>query len=130
MDRFNLAIFSAFIIIVGLQSEQLLSAQPKASIEWPETSLDFGKVPINVPVTAEFTFSNPGMIPIIITDVKPSCGCTVADYPKQPIAPGQKGKILVTYDAKLSGFFSKTITVQSNTEEASIELFIKGEVMK
>jgi len=101
-----------------------------AVIEWDSITVDFGKVPLNKPITAEFSFKNKGMIPLIITDVKSSCGCTVADYPKQPIPSGGKGKISATYDAKLSGYFNKTITVYSNTDEGMTELYIKGEVIK
>jgi hypothetical protein len=101
-----------------------------AVIAWDSVSVDFGRVPLNKPITAEFTFKNTGMIPLIITDVKSSCGCTVADYPKQPIPSGGKGKITATFDAKLSGYFNKTITVYSNTEDGMTELYIKGEVVK
>jgi hypothetical protein len=106
------------------------AAGPTASIEWEITSIDLGDIPLKKPVTVEFVFKNTGMIPIIISEVKPSCGCTVADFPKQPILSGTQGKITVTYDADLSGFFSKTISVYSNTEEQVTELFIKGTVIK
>jgi hypothetical protein len=104
--------------------------EPNAVIEWQNTSVDFGKIPANKPVSAGFTFKNPGMIPLIITEVKSSCGCTVADYTKQPVPSGGQGKITATYDAKLSGYFSKTISVYSNTDVGVTELYIKGEVVK
>ena len=104
--------------------------QTTASIEWKETSVDMGEIPLNNPITVEFVFKNPGMIPIIISEVKPSCGCTVADFPKQPILSGKDGKISVTYNAEISGYFNKTISVYSNTEEAVTELYIKGTVIK
>ena len=69
-------------------------------------------------------------MPLIITSVKPSCGCTVADYPKQPIPSGGEESISVTFDAKSPGYFSKTIAVYTNTEEGITNLFIKGEVVK
>jgi hypothetical protein len=103
---------------------------PKAGIEWQNTSVDFGKIPVGKPVTAEFILKNPSMIPLIIIEVKPSCGCTIANYPRQPILPGEQEKITVIYDAKLSGYFSKTISVSTNTEEGITELIIKGEVVK
>jgi hypothetical protein len=103
---------------------------PKAAIEWQNTFVDFGKVSFGKPVTAEFIFKNPSMIPLIIIEVKPTCGCTIANYPKQPILPGQQDKITVIYDTKLSGYFSKTISVSTNTEEGITELIIKGEVIK
>ncbi|MBN2484467.1 MAG: DUF1573 domain-containing protein [Bacteroidales bacterium] len=101
---------------------------PKASIEWDFTEHDFGKIEKNKPVTIEFVFKNPGMLPLIIQDVKSSCGCTVPSYPKQPIGPGGSGKITVTYDAKDPGYFSKSITVYTNTEQNNYNLYIKGEV--
>lgn len=103
---------------------------PVASIEWNETTMDFGKIPFNKPIIVVFKFRNPGMIPLLISNVKPSCGCTVADYPKQPIPSGGEGSISVTFDAKSSGYFSKTITVHSNTAAGITNLFIKGEVIK
>jgi hypothetical protein len=116
---------ACLIFVFGLSAFQAVS-----SIEWKETSIDMGEIPIKKPVVVEFTFKNPGMLPIVIREVKPSCGCTVADFPKQPILSGAEGKISVTYDAELSGFFSKTISVHSNAEGGVTELYIKGTVVK
>ena len=101
---------------------------PKAAIEWSFTEYNFGAIERNKPATIEFVFKNPGMIPLVVTDVKSSCGCTVPDYPKEPISPGGEGKIVVTFDAKLSGYFNKTITVNTNTADGVSRLYIKGEV--
>ncbi len=108
----------------------VLFANPKASIEWQVTSIDFGKVTFKEPVTAEFIFKNPGLVPLLINDVKSSCGCTVADFPKYPIVSGQEGKIRITFDAESEGFFSKTINVYSNTEGGITQLNIEGIVIK
>lgn len=99
---------------------------PMASIEWQATTIDFGEIRHDVPVVAEFRFKNPGMIPLLISDVKPSCGCTVADYPKQPVTGGAEGVIRVTFDAKETGYFAKTITVHSNAQGGVTRLYIKG----
>lgn len=101
---------------------------PQADIEWENTEHDFGEIKRNEPVTVEFTFKNPGMIPLVITEVKSSCGCTVPDYPKEPIMANSEGSITVTYDAKVSGYFSKTVTVYTNTSDGFTKLYIKGEV--
>lgn len=101
---------------------------PKAAIEWDFTEHNFGAIKKGTPVTVEFSFKNPGMVPIIINDVKSVCGCTVPNFPKEPILSGKSGKITVTYDAKNTGHFTKTITVQSNSTEGSTKLIIKGEV--
>ncbi|MBN2350495.1 MAG: DUF1573 domain-containing protein [Bacteroidales bacterium] len=101
-----------------------------ADITWTITTYDFGKIPMSKPASAEFEFLNPSMVPLIISSVKPSCGCTVADYPKEPIAPGKKGKIIVGYNAATPGQFQKSIRVQTNTAESITMLIIKGEVVK
>ncbi len=116
-------------LISAIFSVQIALAN-NANIEWEKLSIDFGEIPANQPIDAEFKFKNPGMMPIIINAVEPSCGCTVAEYPKQPIPPGGEGVIKVTFDAKMSGYFSKTITVKSNAGEGTEKLFIKGEVIK
>ncbi len=114
------------LLSMPVQSE----SGPKASIDWNEISMDFGQIPHNEPIVVEFKFQNPGMLPLVITNVKPSCGCTVADYPKEPVPAGGEGSIRVTFDAKSTGYFSKTISVHTNTEERITDLFIKGEVIK
>jgi LEA14-like dessication related protein len=116
-------IFIAFSVL-----SLLAFSAPKAAIEWEFTEYDFGKIDKNKPVTIDFKFNNPGMVPLIIQDVKTSCGCTVPEFPKQPIPPKGSGKITVTYDAKDSGYFSKTVTVLTNTEQTTNLLYIKGEV--
>jgi hypothetical protein len=89
---------------------------------------DFGKIPLNKPVTHEFRFTNTGTSPLIISSVQASCGCTVTDYSKDPIAPGAEGFVKATYNAATSGIFSKTVTVNANAEESAVRLMIKGEV--
>jgi hypothetical protein len=105
-----------------------MNMAPMAAIEWKFTEYDFGTIAKNKPVSVDFEFKNPGMIPLIIIDVKSSCGCTVPSYPKEPIPPGGSGKITVAFDAKDSGYFSKTVTVTANTEDSITQLYIKGEV--
>jgi hypothetical protein len=116
-----------FLIALSIVALSSFSG-PKAAIEWNFTEYDFGKLDRNNPASIEFVFKNPGMIPLVVTDVKSSCGCTVPDYPKEPIPPGGEGKILVTFDAKISGYFSKTVTVYTNTSDGLSLLYIKGEV--
>lgn len=91
-------------------------------------NFDFGKIKQGAPVTHEFKFTNTGKVPMIITNVAASCGCTTPDWSKDPIAPGGKGFIKATYNAASVGAFNKAVTVTANIPNGSIQLFIKGEV--
>lgn len=94
---------------------------------WSETTFDFGKIRHNAPVTHEFRFVNNGSEPLIISSVQASCGCTVAKYSRDPVAPGAEGFVIATYNAAAKGIFNKTVTVNANTDK-SVVLSIKGEV--
>ncbi|HPH45777.1 MAG TPA: DUF1573 domain-containing protein [Chryseolinea sp.] len=99
-----------------------------AAFSWSQTTFDFGKIKQNEPVTNTFEFVNTGSEPLVISSVKASCGCTVTEYSKDPITPGGKGFVKGTYNAAKVGQFTKSITVNANTEEAVVQLTIKGEV--
>jgi hypothetical protein len=101
----------------------------KASIEWEKTSYDFGKIVKNSPATVEFEFKNNSMVPLVINSVRPTCGCTVADYPKEPVQPGKSAAITVKYNTRSIGHFTKSIIVSSNAGEGETKLIIKGEVI-
>jgi plastocyanin len=94
-------------------------------------SHDFGKVKAGDKVTYEFKFTNTGPSPLIITNATASCGCTVPEWPKEPIEPGQGGKIKVTFDsANKEGLQDKQITVTANTSPAQNVVHLVGEVLK
>ncbi|MEJ7645942.1 MAG: DUF1573 domain-containing protein [Chryseolinea sp.] len=103
---------------------------PFATFDWEATTHDFGKVKLNGPVTHEFKFVNNSDEPLVISSVQASCGCTVTQYSKDPVPPGGKGFVSATYNAAKEGIFSKTVTVNANTEQGSFQLTIKGEVAK
>jgi hypothetical protein len=97
---------------------------------WDVTDYDFGKNVIQAkPASATFTITNAGKEPVTITLVQPSCGCTSPKYTKEPIKPGEKGEVVLTYDAKNSGFFSKSAQVKLNDGQKYM-LTIKGDVQK
>lgn len=96
--------------------------------EWESTTYDFGQIELNKPAEHVFHFTNNGDVPLIISNAKASCGCTVADYTKTPIAPGEKGFVSARYNAAHVGAFTKTVTVTANTGEEAIVLTLKGEV--
>lgn len=76
-----------------------------------------------------FEFKNNGKTPVIITNVQTSCGCTAAEKPTEPIAKGKSSKIVVNYDTKRVGNFTKTITVTTNSSTEPIILTITGKVL-
>jgi hypothetical protein len=131
MKIVSVLLLSFTFILVGLSGSVYAqdAAKPASSIAWTTTTIDFGKIEQGKPVSAEFEFKNPTMVPLIINSVRPTCGCTIADYPKEPIQPGKSGKIAVTYNAAASGFFQKSIVVTSNATEGNTSLIIKGEVI-
>lgn len=139
MKKTILLLTSAFVIIGALYAQEpslflasTTSGVPVSSpaFTWDETTHDFGTIKQGIPVSHEFTFTNSGGSDLIITSVKASCGCTIADYTNTPIHPGEKGTVKATYNAAHAGTFTKTITVISNTEDDLVKLTIKAEVVE
>ncbi|MBQ8959292.1 MAG: DUF1573 domain-containing protein [Bacteroidales bacterium] len=101
----------------------------QAAIEFDKEEHDFGTLLQGEVVSYSFHFTNTGNVPLIISQVTSTCGCTVGDYPREPIAPGKSGSVKATYDsAGHHGFQSRTLTVMSNTIPAKNTLVIKGKV--
>jgi hypothetical protein len=90
---------------------------------------DFGKIKQNEPASYTFEFTNTGKDPVIITNAKPSCSCTVPEYTKDPVLPGKKGIVKATFNAHNPGVFSKTIAVTTDKGE-TVVLKISGEVIQ
>lgn len=103
----------------------------KPVMTFQEKEFNFGTFSENTGILHHsFHFINTGKKPLIISDVKASCGCTVPDWTKEPILPGRPGQIKVSYNpAKQSGAFSKTIQVGSNADVPLITLVVKGVVI-
>lgn len=96
--------------------------------KFKEETWDFGTIPQGTPVKHQFTFSNTGKTPIVISNVQASCGCTTPTWPKEPILPGKSETIEVQYNAANAGGFNKSITITSNAATATKMLYIKGTV--
>jgi hypothetical protein len=98
-------------------------------IEFEETTHDFGKIIQGEKVSYTFKFKNTGKSDLLISKVSTSCGCTVGEYPKDPVKPGESGKIEVTFNShNKKGFQNKTATVLANTEPNYTTLYIKTTV--
>jgi hypothetical protein len=105
-----------------------VKAQVPSTLKWETESHDFGNLEKGKPATYEFTFTNTTKETVLITNVRPSCGCTAANYTKTPIKPGEKGMVAATYNAANPGAFTKSITVTTSDSEMPKSLTIKGKV--
>ena len=105
------------------------NSDKQAVIKFEKEEHDFGTLLQGEVVSYSFHFTNTGNAPLLISEVGSSCGCTVGDYPREPIAPGKSGAIKVTYNsAGHHGFQSRYLTVMTNTNPAKTTLRIKGKV--
>ena len=122
------------LVLALVMFAAVVSAYSQPQIEFDKKTHDFGKVrEEGGKITARFTFKNTGDSDLILTKVKPGCGCTAANYTKEAVAPGQTGFIDATYDPwGRPGAFNKNIKVSTNIpgEATPMIIFIKGEVLK
>lgn len=120
-----------FIFLLALFMPFLMFAQ-KARIDFETTSHNFGTISENGgKATFEFFFKNSGSAPLLLTNVKAGCGCTTPEWNRQPVGPGERGSIKVSFDPRnRPGSFVKSITVNSNAENALTTLVIRGNVSR
>lgn len=121
-----------FTTLFSLLSVIMAMADGTAEIRFEKTTHDFGSFSENNPkVTCTFKFINVGDGPLVIHQAMGTCGCTVPEYPKEPIRPGESGEITVTYngEGKFPGKFQKTVTVRTNGKSEITRLVIKGDMM-
>lgn len=90
------------------------------TVRWLDTTKDFGIIQMGQKVKVTFVCKNTGSKPLYLSDVRPSCGCTLADYTKEPIAPNKSGKVTAEFDSNKShpGKVRKTIYVHTNTKNS------------
>lgn len=94
-------------------------ASQLTTIQWIDSVKNLGKINEGQKVEVVFRFKNAGDKPLVIQSVTPGCGCTVADYPKEPIAPGKEAEITGSFDSKgREGLQTKEITVRANTKNS------------
>lgn len=115
---------------MSVMAFNVMAAGKGAEMTFAAKTHDFGTIKeANGPVTYSFEFTNTGDEPLVIVDVKASCGCTRPEYPKEPIMPGKKGKIKVTFNPTgRPGEFNKEIKIRTNTNKRPI-LKITGTVI-
>ena len=128
-------LFSLMLAVAGTMATNAAVAQAEvqvvdgAQIEFEKKKHDYGTVEYGGNGQCTFDFKNTGNAPLIISNAKGSCGCTVPSWPKEPIAPGATATITVKYDTKRPGAINKSVTITSNaTNEPTSVLRISGNV--
>lgn len=131
-----LTILSVSIIFLVSGCKQAENKKAESSEEsTPEITFqtldyDYGTIEYNGDGEHDFVFENTGDSPLVLKNVKTSCGCTASEWPKEPIEVGESGKIKVSYRTTIPGNFNKSITVYSNASNPVVTLRIKGSVEK
>lgn len=111
------------------EAAKALAENPNAPvITFDKVVHDYGELEQNADGNCEFKFTNNGKEPLILSNVRSSCGCTVPVWPRQPILPGKSDVIKVKYDTKRIGVINKSIQVYSNATEKNVVLKIKGKI--
>ena len=119
------------VIVCAFALAMPVCASAQAEIKFDKTVIDFGEFSEATPQqSCTFTYTNTGNQPLIINQAVASCGCTVPGFTKDPVQPGMKGQIKVTYNGKgkFPGHFKKSITVRCNAKTEMIRLYIEGDM--
>ena len=132
----TLAILLSFAFNLSAQDipistlERPIEKGPITTIEFEESTYDFGEIESGIKVTQVFTFTNIGDEPLVLSDAKGSCGCTVPQWPREPIMPGETASITVKFNSKnKKGKRNQRVTLTANTEPAQSFLYLTGEVL-
>ncbi len=124
------ALFLSLLVAAGAAFTSSAQTGDGAKIDFKKETHDYGTIKNGADGTYAFEFKNSGNTPLIISRAQGSCGCTVPDWPKEPIAPGASAKIIVKYDTSRTGSFSKNVTIYSNAVNAAEKvIYIKGNVL-
>lgn len=134
MRKYMLMAVLVMMTAMGFAQEKQQEVKPrvKGEMKFEHTRHNFGIFAIDTAVvTHDFVFTNVGKAPLIIHQANASCGCTVPEYTLEPIMPGEKGKITVTYNGKgrRPGVFRKSITIHNNGKQTPLRLYIEGEMI-
>ena len=114
---------------VANKAAEAIPTGPTTVMEFAATEFDFGTVDEGEKVSHTFSFKNTGNEPLIISNAKGSCGCTVPKWPKEPIAPGESGEVTVEFNSKnKKGKRNQKVTITANTNPPQSFIYLKGEV--
>jgi len=127
MKRFSLSLFAFLFVLVA--SAQQTRQNTEGLIKLSTENHDFGKIKQGTPVSYYFELTNVSQMPLVIENATSTCGCTVPEYPKDPIAPGETIKMKVQYNAASPGHFEKDVFVKFAGVTEPKKLHIKGDVV-
>lgn len=134
MKKLLSTIVLMFVLVLGLsaqtQNGQAKVGASQSEITFEKLEHDYGKVEQGGDGVTQFRYKNTGNVPLVLSKVRSSCGCTIPSWSKEPLMPGQSGVITVKYNTNTVGAISKSITVESNAVNSRVVLKIKGEVVK
>jgi hypothetical protein len=122
------AIFMLALAMVSCSQEEGKREKGDAKIVFAQENHDYGEIPFKGDGACEFAFRNTGKTPLVLTHVKSTCGCTIPEWPSEPIKAGEQGIIKVSYDTQRVGTFNKSIYVYSNASNGVQRLYIRGSV--
>jgi len=122
-------LFSTILLFVVAINAKAQTADTTLVIAFASTVHDYGTIQQGADGAYEFKFTNKGKTPLILNNVRSSCGCTVPSWTKEPVQPGAGGSIKVVYNTASIGAFNKSITVSSNAKNSEVMLQIKGNVV-
>ena len=114
ISRLTLFIASLFVVHSFIAQQPIALISEGAEISFDKSTHDYGQIEKSANGECVFVFTNNGNKPLKITNAKGSCGCTVPQWPREEIAPGESGEIKVRYDTKRIGVINKSVTIQSN----------------
>ena len=118
------------ILLSAVMAMLAFTPLTESTINWKTTDLVLGEVPQHKPVPIEFSFTNSGNTPLLITNVQAGCGCTSVNYSKNPVMPGTSSAVTAVFNAAVKGAFKKTVTVTSNAEAEPRTLTFSGTVVE
>ena len=124
-------------VAVGVNAQTTTTPPAKVEVQNPNAPtmtfesevVDYGTIEQGADGVREFKFTNNGKEPLIISNARGSCGCTVPTWPKEPIKPGESSVIKVKYDTKRLGAINKSVTITSNAATPTKVVRIKGKII-
>jgi len=135
MKKLILSLLLVFGVTFGVMAQnnkpatQTKSVGTQAEITFDKIVHDYGEIAKGGNGETSFTYKNTGKAPLVLSNVRSSCGCTVPSWSKEPLMPGQSASIRVKYNTANAGPINKSITVESNAKTNRVILNIKGKVL-